>query len=99
MTTFITTLKFTPQGIANIQDTCKRAASFKTMAKKMGGRVTDVYWTLGAIDGVLIFEAPDDETATAMMLRLGSLGFVHTQTARALTAAEMEKIVAALPTS
>jgi uncharacterized protein with GYD domain len=94
MATFIATIKFTQQGIANIQDTCKRAAAFKTVAKKMGGKVTDAYWTFGPFDGVLIFEAPDDETATALMVHLGSLGHVQTQTARAFTSAEMEKILA-----
>jgi uncharacterized protein with GYD domain len=94
MATFITTTKFTPQGVTNFQDTCKRAASFKAAAKKMGCKVTSTYWTFGAFDGVLIFEAPDDETATALMLHLGSLGNVQTQTARAFTAPEMEKIMA-----
>jgi len=42
----------------------------------------------------VVFEAPDEETATALMLHLGSLGNVQTQTARAFTAAEMEKILA-----
>jgi uncharacterized protein with GYD domain len=95
MAVFLTTLKFTSQGITNVQDTCKRAASFKTAAKRLGGKVTNVYWTLGAFDGVLIFEAPDDETATALMLHLGSQGFVQTRTVRVFTAAEMEKILAA----
>jgi uncharacterized protein with GYD domain len=94
MATFITTLKFTPQGVSNFQDTCRRAAAFKAAARKLGGKVTGTYWTLGAFDGVLLFETPDDETATALMLQLGSLGFVATQTARAFTAAEMERIVA-----
>ena len=95
MATFITTIKFTPQGITNIQDTCKRAAAFKAAAKKIGGKVTATYWTQGAFDGVLIFEAPDDDTASALMVHLGSQGNVQTQTVRAHTAAEMEKILAA----
>ena len=95
MATYIAALKFTPQGITKYQDTCKRAAAFKEAARKLGGKVTHEFWTLGAFDGVVIFEAPDDDTATALMLRLGSLGFVQTQTARAFTAAEMEKILAA----
>jgi len=94
MATFITTINLTQQGMANIGDTCKRAAAFKTVAKKLGGKVTDIYWTLGHFDGVLIFEAPDDETATTLMLHLGISGNVKTQTARAFTPAEMEKILA-----
>jgi uncharacterized protein with GYD domain len=48
---------------------------------------------LGDHDGVLIFEAPDDETATTLLLHLGSLGNVHTTTVRAFTAAEMDKLL------
>ena len=79
------------------RDTCDRAASFKATAKKMGVKVTGIYWTLGAFDGVLVWEAPDEETATAALLHLGSLGNIRTQTARAFDAAEMQKILGVLP--
>ena len=94
MTTFVSTLKFTEQGVRGIKDTGKRASAFKAAAKKMGVKVQDIYWTLGPFDGILIFDAPDDETATAAMLHLGSQGNVHTQTARAYNASEMEEILA-----
>ena len=58
MATFITTIKFTQQGIKAIDETTKRAAALKASAKKMGVKVTDIYWTLGDHDGFLIFEAP-----------------------------------------
>src|SRR5438309_1698385 len=93
MATFITTGKFTQQGITNFKDTAKRAEAFKALAKKMGCSVTGIYWTLGRFDGVLIFEAPDDETATALMLHLGSLGNLQTQTTRAFTDVEMTTIL------
>jgi uncharacterized protein with GYD domain len=94
MATYISTIKFTEQGVGNIKETCKRANAFKSAAKKMGVKVQDIYWTLGPFDGMLIFDAPDEETATALMLHLGSQGNVHTQTARAYKAAEMEGILA-----
>ena len=93
MATFVTTFRFTPQGMANIKDTCKRAEAFKAAAKKMGVKVTDQFWTFGPFDGLLVFEAADEEPATAALLRLGALGNVQTQTARAFTAAEMEQIL------
>jgi uncharacterized protein with GYD domain len=96
MARFITTLKFTPQGIAAVQDTCQRAAAFKTAAKKLGIKVSAMYWTLGAFDGVIVFDASDDETATTAMLRLSSQGNVQTQTVRAFDAGEMAQIVAKL---
>ena len=63
----------------------------------MGVRVTGIYWTLGAFDGVIVWEAPDEETATAALLHLGSLGNVRTQTARAFGPAEMQKVLGLLP--
>ena len=94
MATFITTIKFTDQGIKNVGETTKRASAVKASAKKMGVKVTDIYWTLGAFDGLLVFEAPDDETATTLLLKVGSQGNVQTTTARAFSAAEMDKILA-----
>jgi uncharacterized protein with GYD domain len=93
MATFITTIKFTQQGIQDIDHTTKRAAALKVAAKRMGVKVKDIYWTLGDYDGLLIFEAADDETATTMLLHLGSMGNVHTATCRAFTAAEMDTIL------
>ena len=99
MATFITTMHFTEQGIKAVRDTCDRAAALMAAAekKKMGVKVTGLYWTLGACDGVIVLEAPDEETATAALLHLGSLGNIRTQTARAFDAAEMQKILGLLP--
>lgn len=96
MATFITNIKFTQQGIKGIDETTKRAASLKASGKKTGVKVTDIFWTLGEHDGVLIFETADDETATAFLLHIGAMGNVHTTTVRALTAAEMDKVLAKL---
>ena len=93
MATFIASIKFTPQGIQAIDQTTKRAAALKASAKKLGVKVTNTYWTLGDQDGVLILEAPDDETATALLLQLGAMGNVHTTTCRAFTATEMDQIL------
>jgi uncharacterized protein with GYD domain len=97
MATFISTIRFTEQGTQEIRNTTRRAAAVKAAAKKMGVKVTNVFWTLGAFDGVLLFEAPDDERATALMLHVASLGYVQTTTARAFTAAEMDKLLSFLP--
>ena len=94
MATFITTIKFTQQGIKDIDHTTKRAAAFKAAAKKLGVKVKETYWTLGDHDGVLILDAPDDETATTALLHLGTAGNVHTTTVRAFTAGEMDQILA-----
>jgi uncharacterized protein with GYD domain len=93
MATYVLLLNFTDQGIRNVKDTAKRAEAFKKIADKAGAKVKEVYWTLGQYDGVLIFEAPEDATATALGLSLGSLGYVQTQTLRAFSAEEIGRIL------
>jgi hypothetical protein len=48
---------------------------------------------LGLGDG----QAPDEETATAALLNVGSMGSIRTQTARAYNTAEIQKILGMLP--
>ena len=93
MPTYITLSNFTHQGIQNIKDTTKRADAFKTAAKKAGCTVKDIYWTQGQYDSVIILDAPDDASATALLMSLGKLGNIRTQTLRAFTAAELAPIL------
>ena len=94
MASFVTLFKFTEKGSKSIKDTCKRAADFKASAKKLGVEVKEQLWCMGRYDGVMLFDAPDDETATAAMLSLSSQDNVTTQTLRSFTAAEMTKLLA-----
>ena len=93
MATYVTLIKLTQRGVKDIKDTCKRAAELKAHAKKHGIEVKEQYWCMGAYNGVIIFDAPDDETATAAMLSLSSREYVTTQTLRSFTATEMSKIL------
>ena len=93
MATYVTLINFTERGAKDIKDTCKRAAEFKSHAKKHGIEVKEQLWCLGAFDGLIIFDAPDDETATGAMMSLSSREYVRTQTLRSFTASEMGKIV------
>lgn len=93
MATFIALITETQEGEANIQDSVSRASQFVEMATDFGATVKGQYWTMGAYDGVLLFEAPDDETASALMLCLSSKGSVRTQTLRAFDAESMKAIL------
>lgn len=97
MATFISTVKFTGQGIKTVGETANRAAVVRSAAKGMGVEVTDIYWTFGVHDGLLIFKAADDATAAAFLLQLGSQGNIQTTTARAFTAEEMDAVLAKIP--
>lgn len=93
MATYIALLQFTDQGVRSVKDTTKRAAAATEAASKMGVKLIDLYWTLGQYDLAFVAEAPDDETMTAFMLKLASLGNVKSQTLRAFRAKEMDAIL------
>jgi len=94
MATYITLISWTDQGIKAFSKTIDRAEAASQLVAKFGGNSKQYYWTMGAYDFVGVFEAPDDESATAYALALSSLGDVRTTTMRAFDAAEMREIVA-----
>jgi uncharacterized protein with GYD domain len=94
MPSYVCLIQFKDQGIRNIKDTVKRGDAAIADAQKMGLKIVEEYWTMGAYDAVVIFEAPDDETMSAFILKVGSLGNVTGQTLRAFRRNEMEGILA-----
>ncbi len=93
MPCYIALIDYTPQGIKNIQDSPGRADEFVQQAESQGVRVKDLYWTSGSHDGVLIIEAPDDQTAAALFLSASAAGNVRTQTLRAWDRSEVEAVL------
>ncbi len=83
MTTFVSLVNWTDQGIKNFRESAKRADAFAELVQKNGGSVKAIYWTLGEYDIVAIVEAPDAESGTAVLLQVGALGNVRTTTLEA----------------
>ena len=94
MATYVSLIQFTDQGIRNVKDTVKRGEATMAEAEKMGMKIIEELWTMGAYDVVALFEAPDDETMTAFACKVSSMGSVKTHTMRAFRREEMEKILA-----
>ena len=94
MPTFISLFGWTEQGIRGVKDTAKRAADFRNSIQAAGGSVKQIYWTMGRHDGVIIFDAPDDATATAVMMGGCAKGNVRTETLRAFTEDEIKGVLA-----
>jgi uncharacterized protein with GYD domain len=94
MPSYVGLIQFADQGVRNIKDTVKRSDAAIAEAEKMGMRVVEEFWTMGAYDAVVVFDAPDDETMSAFMLKIGLLGNVKSQTMRAFRRNEMEEILA-----
>jgi uncharacterized protein with GYD domain len=94
MPTYIALGSFTDQGIRAVKDTTKRADAVREHAKKFGVTAKEFYWTLGAYDMVVIFDAPDDASMSALGMSIGSAGNVRTQTMRAFSRDEMQAVLA-----
>jgi uncharacterized protein with GYD domain len=94
MVAYVVLAKFTDQGVKNAKDAPKRAEAFRRMAKTFGVTVKNIFWTQGRYDIVIIVDAPDEVSATALNLSLSALGNIRTESMRAFSSAEMMKIVA-----
>jgi uncharacterized protein with GYD domain len=93
MPSYIILVNWTDQGIRNVRGTLERTGDVAKLAEKHGGKLVQTYWTVGPYDVVGIAEAPDDESATAIALELGSAGNVRTTTMRAYDHEEMSGIL------
>jgi len=95
MPTFVTLTSFTDQGIKNIKDSPERMQVFKSTAEKMGVKVKDLWYTVGSYDLVAITEGTG-EAVTGLLLKMGSMGNVRTETMRGFTPDEFKKIVGSI---
>jgi len=86
-------MNWTSQGIGGMPAWRDRVEESERVIAKRGGKLIDIYVTLGRYDVVEIFEAPDDETAAEIILKLQRHGAEHTETLRAFTREEAEEII------
>lgn len=93
MARYVVLLKFTEKGVTHISQSPERAAAFRSTVEKAGGKVEGQYWTAGPYDGVLVFTAPDELTASALMLNLGKSDAVSTCMLRAFDAQEFKSVL------
>ena len=97
MAIYVVLLSFTDQGIRNVKQTTKGRKAAIATAEKLGIKFKDNYLTMGAYDAVGIVDAPNDEAITTWALTVGSRGNIRTQTMRAYSVDEMDKILAKVP--
>jgi uncharacterized protein with GYD domain len=84
---------WTDQGIRTVKDSPKRLASFRAELEKVGGKLVGEYYTMGKYDGVVIVEAPSDETITSILLGDASKGNFRSMTLKAFPMSEAGKII------
>ena len=96
MSTYITLIRYTQQGIQHIKEGPKRVAAARKVFREAGAELKEFYLVMGRYDAVCVVEAPDDETLAMVLLSLGSQGNVQTETLRAFREDEFRKIISAL---
>lgn len=94
MPTYVVLYRFTEQGAKTIKDTVKRARETRRVNEERGFKVHGLYWTQGRFDLVAVVEAPSDEAMMGGMMNIVEAGNVHSETLRAFTDTEMERILA-----
>ncbi|HZZ83939.1 MAG TPA: GYD domain-containing protein [Anaeromyxobacteraceae bacterium] len=96
MATYVCLLNYTDQGIRNIKEGPNRLDMAKKAFQSAGAELKQFYLAIGQYDMVIVAEAPDDETVARVVLGIGSLGNVRTQTLRVFAEPEFRKIVGSL---
>ncbi|MDX1435236.1 MAG: GYD domain-containing protein [Anaerolineales bacterium] len=96
MPAYVTLFNWTEQGLQNASATAERAQAAREAWEAAGGRFIGIWWLLGEYDGVVVHEAPDDETVTRLLLQAGMQGNIRTTTMRAFGEEEIERVVGEL---
>jgi uncharacterized protein with GYD domain len=94
MTRFLSLIRFTEQGVKNLNKSTSRAAAFSEAAAKAGVKIEAQYWTTGSYDGILVLSSDNETRALQCLAALAAAGNVRTETLRAFNAKEFEAIVA-----
>lgn len=90
---FVSLLRFTQQGLEEIDQTTQRAMAFKASVATSGIQIENLLWLSGSYDGLILFDAPDIESASAAMLMLAKAGHVTTETLPAFDIDGMNRLV------
>jgi uncharacterized protein with GYD domain len=90
---YISLMRWTSQGMAGLPGWRERVEEGERIIEAAGGSLIGVYVTLGRYDVVEIFEAPDDEGAIEILMKLNQFAAEHTETLRAFTREEAEAII------
>jgi uncharacterized protein with GYD domain len=86
-------MRWTSTGRLGLPAWRDRVEDGERMIDEAGGKLVDVYVTLGQYDVVEIFEAPNDEVALEIVTKLQARGGESTETLRAFTRDEAEQII------
>ena len=84
---------YTPDGVKGVlkDGGTGRRKAVEDALKSMGGRLEAMYYALGDPDVYVIYDAPDNVTAAALAMGVGSTGLVGVKTTALLTVDEIDQ--------
>ena len=94
MPSYVVLYRFTDQGRKKVKETVKRAEEVRKQNEARGFKVLGHYWTQGRYDLVAIVDAPSEEAMVAGLFGIAEAGNVSSETLRAFTGEEMQRILA-----
>ncbi len=93
MARYVSLLKFTEKGSAELKESTNRAHEFDALAKQSGVTVEGQYWSMGCCDGILILQADTEAKILRLLTELTSRGNVRSESLQAFTDKEFDAIV------
>jgi uncharacterized protein with GYD domain len=96
MTTFVSLITLTDQGMRNVKQSPQRFEAFSALAENYGVTIKAVYYTAGRFDMVIIGEG-DEPSLMAALLATNEFGNLRSETMLAYSVDEMKEITARIP--
>lgn len=95
MALYVTQFSYTSEAWANlVKNPEDRAAPVKALIEKLGGRLLSMYYCFGEYDGFIIYEAPDETTASGAVLAAIARG--HLKAAKTTVLLTVEQAMEAM---
>ena len=96
MPLYISLVRWTQQGVANVKDSPNRLDSGRKAFKEIGVEIKQVHMTMGRYDLIMLLEAPSDDAVATALLSLAAQGNVTTETLKAWTEDQYRKITGSI---
>jgi uncharacterized protein with GYD domain len=93
MPKYLILASYTAEGVKGVlkEGGSSRKTAVAAATKALGGKLEAFYFAFGAHDVVAILDAPDNVTAAALAMGIGSTGTVHLTTTVLLTPDEIDQ--------
>lgn len=92
MPLYISLVRWTQQGVANVRDSQNRFDAGRKAFREIGVEIKQLHMTMGRYDLIMLLEAPNDDVVATALLSLAAQGNVQTETLKAWNEDDYRKI-------